>query len=394
MQIWLLAAFWFFLALVADFISIRLKIAVALCEILVGVAVAFAISFWMPEYANFGSDVPWVATLAGFGAVLLTFLAGAELDMQSLKGQMKEIMFIGLIGFFAPFLGCTAIAYYLLGWSLLASWLVGVALSTTSVAVVYAVMLELGLNRSRFGKAVLAACFINDVGTVLALGFIFSPFTWKSVVFVVVSAIVLCILPKLSRFTFKRWGNRHSEQEAKYLMVFLFGLGFLAYWSGSEPVLPAYIIGIVMANIFEKNEMLTRRIRAITFGLLTPFYFLRAGAFVSLPDIWHAPLIFLILFGAKMITKAIGVYPAAKISKYPEKDAIYTTLLMSTGLTFGTIASLFGLTHGIIDQGQYSQIVATVIASAIIPTIIANAFFLPKHHLPSHGKELPELPLK
>lgn len=393
MDIWLLGAFWFLLALAADFLSIRLKIAVALSEILVGLLIAFFIGLWLPEYSNFGSDVPWVQFLAGIGAVLLTFLAGAELDPEAIKGRIGEVLLIGLVGFFAPFLGCTAIAYYLLGWSLMASWLTGVALSTTSVAVVYAVMLELGFNKTRFGKAVLAACFVNDLATVLALGFIFSPFTWRSVVFIAAAAIVLVILPKMTKITFQRWGHRHSEQEAKYLFFFLFGLGYLAFWSGSEPVLPAYLLGMVVASILEKDHLLVKRLRAISFGLLTPFYFLRAGAFVSIPAIIKAPLMFLALFGAKMVTKAVGVYPAAKLSDYPQKDAIYTTLLMSTGLTFGTISALYGLSHQIIDQGQYSLIVATVIASATIPTLIANAFFLPSHHLESHGKELPDLPL-
>ena len=183
---------------------------------------------------------------------------------------------------------------------------------------------------------------MNDLATVLALGFIFSPFTWKSVVFIAAAAIVLIILPKMTRFTFKRWGHRHSEQEAKYLFFFLFGLGYLAFWSGSEPVLPAYLLGMVVASIF-KDHLLVKRLRAISFGLLTPFYFLRAGAFVSIPAIVKAPLMFLALFGAKMVTKAVGVYPATKLSNYPEKDAVYTTLLMSTGLTFGTISALYGL---------------------------------------------------
>ena len=389
-----LGAFWFLLALAADFLSIWLKIAVALSEIVIGIAIAFIIGLWLPEYANFGSDVPWIKFVAGVGAVMLTFLAGAELDPEAIKGRICEVLLIGLVGFAIPFVGCAAITYYLLHWSLQASLLVGVALSTTSVAVVYAVMLELGFNKTRFGKAVLAACFVNDLGTVLALGFIFSPFTWKSAVFIAVSAFVLTILPRMTRATFKRWGGRHSEQEAKYFFFFLFILGYLAYWSGSEPVLPAYLLGMIVASILEKDHMLVKRLRAITFGLLTPFYFLRAGAFVSLPALYHAPVLFIVLFLAKMFTKAIGVYPAAKLSNYPRKDAIYTTLLMSTGLTFGTISSLYGLTHGIINDTQYSLIVATVIASAIIPTLIANAFFLPKHHLERHGKELPDLPLE
>ena len=392
-MLWLLGAFWFLLALIADFLSIRFKIAVALSEILVGVAVAFILAYFLPQYADFGADVPWVQFLASVGAVLLTFLAGAELSPESLRGKWKEVILIGLLGFFAPFLGCAAIAHYLLSWTTSASWLAGVALSTASVAVIYAVLLETGLNKTSFGKVILAATFVNDLATVLALGFLFSPFSWKSLVFIAAAAALFAMLPKMTRATFQRWGHRHSEQEAKYLFFFLFGLGFLAYWSGSEPVLPAYVMGMVVASILEKDDLLVKRLRAITFGLLTPFYFLRAGAFVSIPELWNAPLVFLALFLGKMITKSLGVYPAAKFSKYPKRDASYITLLMSTGLTFGTISSLYGLSHGIIDRGQYSLLVAVVIASAIVPTLIANAFFLPKHYIDPGRKELPDLPL-
>jgi len=127
---------------------------------------------------------------------------------------------------------------------------------------------------------------------------------------------------------------------------------------------------------------LIRRLRTLTFGLLTPFYFIRAGSFVSIPALVAAPRVFVALFLAKSISKFVGIYPVTKAFRYGKEEGVYTTLLMSTGLTFGTISALFGLSHGIIDQAQYSYIVATVIASAVIPTVIANAFFLPRHLLP------------
>jgi Kef-type K+ transport system membrane component KefB len=264
----------------------------------------------------------------------------------------------------------------------MASWLAGVALSTTSVAVVYAVMLELGFNKTDFGKAVLAACFVTDLGTVLALGLIFAHFSIKTLIFVGASAVVFFILPYLTPRFFKKYGNRPSELEAKYLLLFLFGMGSLAVWSDSEAVLPAYIIGMVLAGTVGKDHILIRRLRTLTFGLLTPFYFIRAGSYVSVPAIIAAPLALLVLFGAKIIMKIIGVYPATKAFKYAQKEGVYTTLLMSTGLTFGSISALFGLTHGIINQGQYSILVFVVIASAVVPTLIANAFFIPKYLLP------------
>ncbi len=292
-----------------------------------------------------------------------------------------------VVGTVAQFLGCTAVAHYILHWSPMSSWLAGVALSTTSVAVVYAVMLELGLNKTDLGKAILAACFVNDLGTVVALGLIFSPFTKRTVVFVVVSVVVFFILPFLTPRFFKLYGGRVSESEAKYLLFLLFGMGGLALWSGSETVLPAYIIRMVLAGTVGKDHALIRRLRSLTFGLLTPFYFIRAGSFVSVPAPMAAPFVFLVLFGSKMISKMVGLYPTVKSFKYQREEGLYYTLMISTGLTFGTISALFGLSHGVIDQNQYSHIVATVIGSAVIPTMFANAWFLPRHLLKKASQE-------
>jgi glutathione-regulated potassium-efflux system ancillary protein KefC len=381
-----LAFVWLGLALVATLLAIWLRIATAMSEIIVGTVAQLLIGALVGG-AALGTDQSWIRFLASTGALLLTFLAGAELDMDVLRSRWKETTTIGLVAFLAPFLGCAAAAYWVLHWSRDASWLAGIALSTTSVAVVYAVMLEFGFNRTVYGKVVLAACFINDLATVLGLGLMFSPFTWRTAVFVGGSILGIAILPWLTPRFFRLFGNRPSELEAKYLLLMLFGFGALAAWADSEAVLPAYVIGMVLAGTVGKDHALVRRLRTVTFGLLTPFYFIRAGSFVSVPALLAAPLAFLLLLGAKMITKFVGVYPVTRWFASPRKEAMYTTMLMSTGLTFGSISALFGLSHGIVSQAQYSYLIAAVIGSAIVPTLIANAFFLPRHLLP---RDLPE----
>ena len=246
---------------------------------------------------------------------------------------------------------------------------------------VYAVMLEFGFNATDYGKAVLAACFITDLATVTALGLIFAPFTIKTLVFFGVGVVVFFILPWIVPRFFQRYGGRPSELEAKFLLGALFGMGALATWAGSESVLPAYLIGMVLAGTVGKDHAFVRRLRTLTFGLLTPFYFLRAGALVSLPAVIGAPLAFFALLFMKMATKVAGVYPVTRAFGSPRQEGMYTTLLMSTGLTFGTISALFGLSHHLINKSQYSILVAVVIGSAVVPTLIANAFFLPKHLL-------------
>jgi glutathione-regulated potassium-efflux system ancillary protein KefC len=389
---WALAALWLGLALAATLLSIWMRIATALSEIVVGIIAQLVIGALIGG-AALGTGESWVQFLSGTGAIVLTFLAGAELDPVVFKRKWRQASAVGLVSFAGPFLGCTAAAYWVLHWQLQASWLAGVALSTTSVAVVYAVMLEFGFNVTEFGKTVLAACFITDLATVLALGFIFSPFGYRTLVFFGAGVVAFTILPWLTPRFFKRYGNRPSELEAKYILLVLFGMGALAGWAGSEAVLPAYVFGMVLAGTVGKDHVLVRRLRTLTFGLLTPFYFIRAGSFVSLPAIAAAPWAFLLLLGAKVATKMVGVYPVSRAYKMPSGEAMYTTLLMSTGLTFGSISALFGLSHHIIDQRQYSLLIVTVILSAVVPTLIANAFYLPRHLLgDGSGVEDPEVP--
>jgi len=386
-EIWAQAALWLGLALIATLLSIALRVATALSEIVVGTIAQLIIGAALGT-AVLAGDASWLKFLAGAGAIVLTFLAGAELDPVVFRRQWKEAGAVGLVSFAAPFFGCAALARWGLGWSADASWLAGIAMSTTSVAVVYAVMLEFGLNRTDYGKTVLAACFVTDLATVLALGFLFAPFSVRTLIFVGAGVAVFVVLPWITPRFFRRFGGRPSELEAKFLMLCLFGMGALASWADSEAVLPAYLIGMVLAGTVGKDHALIRRLRTLTFGLLTPFYFIRAGSLVSIPALVAAPAALGVLLLGKMVTKVIGVYPVTRAYKAPRGEAAYTTLLMSTGLTFGTISALFGLSHNVIDQTQYSALVAAVVGSAVVPTLIANAFFLPRHLMDNAAESL------
>ncbi len=374
------AALWLALAVLATILANHLRISMALVEICVGIAAGAIAEHWFGT-ESFGANLDWLRFLASAGAVMLTFLAGSELESSVLRSKWKEVIVVGLAGFLAPFLGCAAVARWALGWGAQASWLAGVALSTTSMAVVYAVMLETGFNKTDFGKGILGACFVNDLGTVIALGLIFAPFTYRTAFFLGISVVVLGILPGATRWIKDRYANRTAAIRTKWILLVLFGLGSLALWSGSESVLPAYIAGMVLANVAADDHHWVRRLRTLTVGLLTPFYFIRAGSLVSIPAVISAPIIFVILLGAKVVSKIFGLYPVISGFRKDRKERWYYTLLMSTGLTFGTISALYGYSHGILSRAQYSFLVAAVIVSAVVPTLIANFLFLPQHLL-------------
>ena len=372
-NVWFIAAAWMGLALLASVISIRLGVSVALIEIGMGVIGGNLLGL---------QTTPWIDFLATFGSGLLTFLAGAEIEPDALRRHLKPTLVIGSLAFFAPFFGAWWFTQYIAGWQQHEAWIAGIALSTTSVAVVYAVMIETGLNRTKLGKMILAACFVNDFGTVLALGALFANFNGFLILFVAVLAVSLYYMPRWTRFVIRSLGERVSEPEIKFIFFMLFILGGFATAAQSEAVLPAYLVGLVIAGVFARDKVLVNRMRSIAFAMLTPFYFIKAGLYVSLPAVAASALLIVSLLMVKMICKAVVVWPSSKAFGLSTRDSNYTTLLMSTGLTFGTISALFGLTNGIINQTQYTILVTVVIGSAVVPTLIAQTFFRP---------EIPEL---
>jgi Kef-type K+ transport system membrane component KefB len=355
------------LVLVASVLAVELALSVAIVEILAGVMAGNALGI---------HGAPWLDFLAAFGGILLTFLAGAEVDPGLLKSKLRPSLLLGGASFLFPFLAAAAFAFFVAHWSPKASLIAGVALSTTSLAVVYAVLVETGLNATDLGKLVMAATFVTDIGTALALSVLFAEFSPATLVFFGVSVAVIAVAPRLLPPVFERYGARVIEPEIKLLFAVLFGFMFLAGLGKSHAVLPVFVLGLVLARALQARHELQRKLRIVAFGAITPFFFLKGGMNVSLDAL--RPYLWLLLgfFLVKLLAKAIGVFPLAR--RHMPGAATWTTLLMSTGLTFGTISSMYGLQAGIIDRAQFSILLTVVIGSAVVPTLIAQRWFSPR----------------
>jgi Kef-type K+ transport system membrane component KefB len=360
------------LILLSAFISLRLAVSVAIIEILLG---ALAGSFGL-------KTEDWMSYIATFGGVLLTYLAGTEIDTKLIKENFKQCFLIGVLSFLIPFAGVFVYTFFFASWEYRACLIAGTALSTTSLAVVYSVLVETGLGGTETGKLVMAATFVTDMGTALALSIMFLKPTLYTLIFISVSINVIFLANKFSEYILKhpKFSNHVIEPEIKYIFVLLLIFMYFANLGQGHAVLPAFVLGLVMSREFNgggKTLLIRNRIRTVAYAFITPLFFIVGGLNVSLPLIAAAIGMFVILFFLKMVTKFIGVYFLAK--RYIPNGSMYTTLLMSTGLTFGTIASVFGLNSGFINQEQYSVLVGVVVASAVIPTIIAQKWFRPVH---------------
>ncbi len=362
------------LILAGSMLSVELGVSVAIIEIGLGIVAGNFLGI---------HPTPWVDFLAAFASIILTFLAGAEVDPDLLKARFKESALIGGISFLAPFGLAWAFAQIALGWEPRAAQIAGVALSTTSLAVVYAVLVETGQTETTIGKIIMASTFVTDLGTAVALSLLFiEPTPWLAV-FTVFSIVAIVAMPRVQPWFFRRYGNRVIEPEMKGAFAVLFALMYLGGLAESHAVLPAFLLGLAVARVFRQHRMEQQRFRVVAFAFLTPFFFLKGGMNISLSAVWaNLGLVGLLLL-VKLAAKIIGVYPLAR--RYVPQDTWYTTLLMSTGLTFGTISSLYGLNAGIIDQTQFSVLVTVVVLTAVVPTIIAQRWFSPAPQTP--GRE-------
>src|ERR1700690_3054937 len=185
--------------LLASMISVEIGLSVALIELFAGFVVGNAFHIAVPS---------WLSFLGSFAGILLTFQAGAEVDVEQFRREWRASLSIGLVSFFAPFAVVGLLAYYGLGWDPRQSEIGGLALSTTSLAVGYAVLVETGLNRDLVGKRLMSATFVTDIATVAGLTVLFIKPTIWIVPFAAASIAAIVFLPRIAPWFFGRYGNR------------------------------------------------------------------------------------------------------------------------------------------------------------------------------------------
>src|SRR5262245_53506369 len=263
--------------LLASMVSVEIGISVALIELGAGVVVGNALNIDVPS---------WLSFLGSFAGILLTFLAGAEVDVPQLRREWKASGSIGLVSFGAPFVVVGLLAYYALGWNHRQAEIAGIALSTTSLAVVYAVLVETGLSRELVGKRLMSATFVTDIATVTGLTILFAKPTIWIVPFVLVSIGLIAGLPRLSPAFFARFGNRVIEPEIKLVFACLFVLMWLGARANSQAALPAFVLGLAMSGFYAARRTEQERLRVVAFAFLTPFFFLKGGMSVSAGALW------------------------------------------------------------------------------------------------------------
>jgi Kef-type K+ transport system membrane component KefB len=356
------------LAVSAQFIASRFGLSAAIFEILLGLAMGQALGLRSAE-------IEWFSFLAVLGGIGLTFLAGTEMEVQRVRRQWKSSLPLALASFLSIFVTVPLAMHYLAGWSWDPSLLAGIALSETSVAIVYVVLVEGGRARTDIGSVILAACFLTNLIASVALAMLFAPPGIEVLVLVLAALLMIPLAYRYMGRVLDRFKGRPGEPEVKLVLLPLLLLAGLASVAGVAAVLPAYLLGFAMSRSLGERKEAWSKVRTVFLGFMVSLFFLAAGSNISMEALLAGALVIMALGFGRIVLKMLFVLPAVGPSL--RKDRVYIALLMSTSLTFGMVFLQFGLEQGLIGTTQFSILVGTIIIGALAPTLAAQRWFDP-----------------
>jgi glutathione-regulated potassium-efflux system ancillary protein KefC len=347
----------------AAIISLRIKVSSSIIEVLAGVVLANALGIGLAQWLDF---------LGTFGGLILTFLAGAEVEFSLLKNNAKESVVIGFMAFLAPLVGVFLFLSLVAKWSFQANIAASLALTTTSIAVVYAVLTEYELIKMPFAKTIIGVTFVNDILTLIGINLVQPAFDMVTVLFVATLFVMVLLIPRMLKAIVRNYGRRAVELELRFILAALLGIAFFADEAKLHAVFGAFMLGLIFANILQQHQELLSKMRTVTFTLLAPAFFVRAGMLISLPAVLGNLGLILAMLGVKLGSKVIGTVMLCK--RWIPEAPLFSTMLFSTGLTVGTITASLGHDLGFLSDSQFSVVVVAVILSAVVPTLIAKRF--------------------
>jgi glutathione-regulated potassium-efflux system ancillary protein KefC len=350
-------------AVVAGTVGIKTRISSSIFEVGAGILIANILGIGI---------APWLDFLGTFGGLILTFLAGAEVDLILLRKQARQSIIMGTMAFISPLIGIILVLTVFTDWSLNARVAGALALTTTSVAVVYAVLSEYELIKAPAARNIIAVTFVNDILTLIGINFVQTSFDFFTVLFVLTLAALTPVIPKLIRRVVSGFGKRAVEVELRFVLAILLGISFFADKARLHSVFGAFVLGLVFSNSIQENHDILSKTKTVTFALLAPAFFIKAGMLIYVPAVAINFLLVLLLLATKLMSKFAGVYILCR--RWIPEAPVFSTMLFSTGLTVGTIVATLGQQLGYLSSGQFSVIVSAVIMSAVVPTLIAKRF--------------------
>ncbi|MCD6313172.1 MAG: cation:proton antiporter [Thaumarchaeota archaeon] len=354
--------FWMILLIVVfGVLSLEIGFSTAILEIVAGVIGGNL----------FGEISPsWMSFIANYGLLGLMFLAGLEIDRNELRKHFRRSSVLALSAYLIPFVVIFAIAFAIT-LNLGQSTLIAIALSTTSLALLYPLLRERGYLNLEIGHAILSAAMLVDIFSMISLSIAFSAITYLSLIFLIILILFMFHAPRVGRWLFARYSENLAEIELKFILLVLLALLFFAERVMISEAVLAFIMGFLFSEILEEHEILVEKLKGIIFAFFSPIFFFKAGSFLKFSSMSLMSLLYIVI-----------LLPAAFFSKYYASKLVFRRLFgagealsrfvglsFNLRLTFGIVTALFGLELGLIPLEIYTAIITIIISSALISSI-------------------------
>lgn len=372
----------------------RAKVPGVVLEILAGIVVGPSVLGWVKI------DAP-IAVLALVGLAFLLFLAGLEIDLMRLRGDLLRLPLLGFVVTMAVGLAA-GLAFDAAGW-VSNPLFVAIALAATSLGLVVPVLKDAGAADRPLGQLTIAGATIADFGAVILLSLFFSESEGGAAskaiaagIFLAVIAAVAVALARAERSAridaaLVRLQDTTAEIRVRIAVALLIGFVALAANAGLETILGAFVAGVLLAAI-DRDSMshpnFRLKLEAVGYGFLIPVFFVSSGVRFDLEALGDSPsALFRIPLFVLALLLARGL-PALLYRRTLGTDgSVVAGLLQATSLPFIVTATQIGVSIGAIEPVTAAALVAAGLLSVILFPPIALARL---RRLPASQPVLPE----
>ena len=348
------------LILLAGFISIELHVSTAMLEIIAGVVGSNVLNL---------HSFSWLDFLADFGLLGIMFLAGFEVDPKLLRSNLSRNLVIGTSSYIFPFLSIFDISFFVLKNSFETTLILSISLSTTSLALVYAVMRDRGIINTPYGQVMLGSALITDVLSVLSLTVLIGNYGLYTIIYGLVALLFMILSPKIGKIIFKRYKGSPAEIEIKFILLLLLIMPFFSKHVGISEAVFAFLLGILFSEMIEEDIAVQEKLRGIIFGFLAPAFFFKAGLLMKFSHLTQIGIYLIIILGfIAYLSKYIVVFITTRIYMNSHLASM-NGLFCNFRLSFGVIAAIFGLNAGILTTELYTVVLTIILLASTISSI-------------------------
>jgi Kef-type K+ transport system membrane component KefB len=316
------------------------------------------------------------------GLLYLMFIAGLELDLDKFKKTRNKSLTFGFLTFSIPLLIGLPVCYYLLGYGFWPSLLIASMFSTHTL-VAYPIVRRYGISRNQEVAITVGGTIFTDTAVLVLLALILSTnqgelntefwiqFGVSIIIFV---TIMFFIVPRIAEWFFRKMeADKHSHYIFVLLIVFLAAL--MAYFSGLEPIIGAFVSGLVLNRLIPQSSVLMNRIEFIGSSLFIPFFLISVGMLVDIGIIlkgYNA----LIIAGTLTVVALMGKWFAAQLTriifKYTRQQGQIIFGLSSSHAAATIAVILVGFNAGLIDENVLNGTIILVLLTCLVASFVTE----------------------